>query len=228
MARATQRPYNIPDGDLDPEDPFYSLFLKNPDLPRLRYHPTHTRCWYNPWESEHRDYHTSNGLEQLLEQSGMDTHQEQSFVGIILIEEIDNLAISILKRMFPDLDLEFILEHVIRIIAPNSPSPKGTRMTKWLDGGDEIYTDKSEATFGSHFDGFLSQVDLLTGDGHDVKSSNGGTKVSVTFHENRSSHLLLYSRYRQETFISDGSTWNRTSTRISCCALRPGICKYVK
>jgi hypothetical protein len=30
-------PYHVPDRDLDPDDPFYTLLLSNPDLPRVRY-----------------------------------------------------------------------------------------------------------------------------------------------------------------------------------------------
>lgn len=221
MTPATERPYYIPDEDLDPADPFYELFLSKPHLPRSCYRSNHTKCWYNPWELERRADNPYNGLEFLLRQTGSGRRREQSSVGVVIIEEIENEAISNLKKQFPDLDLEFILEHVIRIVTPKSLAPKGTRAVQSFDGEGESYDDKSVTTYGSHFDGPVSPLtadDIPEG----AVPSNGMAKGALTY------MIASHSKYRLEAFDSDGSGWLRTSTRISCCALKPNLCEYVQ
>jgi hypothetical protein len=208
----TDIPSRILDEDLDPQDPFYELLLANPDLPRLRCSPPNTKYRIKRWE----------GSSELVEfdsvRAWLHSDYAQRTGGVVIIEEIDDRMISVLDDMFNGTDhacLRFLHQHAARL---------GTTQHHGADSElyhiDQISTqveDKDGIPYGFHFDGICCPI--LSNFSN--VAPGGDLKAALSFN---SDHVLPGQRYRTEAIISDGSSWRRASTRISCCKLRPNLC----
>jgi hypothetical protein len=209
------RPYRVPDCDLDPEDPFHTLLLNNPDLPRARYGigdngPGVTKCWYKSWEGRVVDFNFDKDQWPLPRGPGGRTE------GTIMIQTIDKRAISMLKREFPDLNLHFLHQHAARL---ETPMPL-TNMTSQTPLIRLLSPDKedSDDLFGLHFDGCCSPSFTL--DGQNVRKGSRDMPFSFCHGDQAGARL----KYRTELFVRFGPAWYRSSTRISCCMLSPTLC----
>jgi hypothetical protein len=204
--------YHIIPHNLASEDPFGPIFLENPNLPKFIDHSEKTRYWYEPWEGSMKKFDFQN-LYVLL-----DNHVRRPGGGVVIIEEAGNQAVSVLKKVFPDLDLEFVHRHVARSV---SEGAEAVRLTVAHDieiqplsrgSGEPGYS------YGLHFDGRC--VPPSIGDRYD--ESKGSTDLVLSFME----RPIPFGRgYRSETLVKHGEIWHTASTRISCCLLGSGLCK---
>lgn len=192
----------VPDQDLDPEDPFRSLLLNNPVLPRCRDRSRRSKYYYSPT----KDYSWPVDLEtvgQLI--------QDKDEEGIIIIEDIDDQTILALKRSCPDLDLAFLHQHAARLEISQTFFDEISKdfVVKFLTR----YAAEPQSSHGVHFDGhcFLS---IHERDAVSLESAN----LAFSFDDQTGS---LNGDYRTEIFVKHGTTWHRASTRVSCCVLTP-------
>jgi hypothetical protein len=208
----TDIPSRIPDGDLNPQDPFYKLLLTNSDLPRLRCSPQTTKYKIKHWE----------GSSELVEFDSvlawLHCDFAQSTGGVIIVEEIDDRMIFVLEDMFNGVDhacLRFLHQHAARLDTTqhhgaDSESYQINRISTEVE-------DKDRRPYGFHFDGICCPI--LSNFSN--VAPGGDLKAALSFN---SDHVLPGQRYRTEAIISGGSSWRRASTRISCCKLRPNLC----
>jgi hypothetical protein len=115
-----------------------------------------------------------------------------------------------LAKAIPGLDLHFLHQHATRLEIPQIGHTDHFHMEQ-LTPYERIY----ESPYGSHFDGYCtidSTSDISKGE---ARLALSFTCISETFNRD----------YRTETFVRHDATWYRASTRISCCMLRPDLCK---
>lgn len=198
--------------ELDPQDPFYSLLLDSPRLPKLRLVPQNTKYWYYGLEGpgeQISDVNIARVIRSTLPNRD----------GVLMIEDIDDNTISLLKHTFSGLDLLFLHQHVVRSEDLQAPPSK-------IIGGRSVVNLSSHATTpettdGIHYDIFCAPRVFTSKNG--LVKSWGDAKLAFSIDRHGLSDNL--HSYRIERFTSDGSKWKRASTRISCCVLKPGLCK---
>jgi hypothetical protein len=209
----TLRSFYRPDHDLDPLDPFYSLLLGNPDLPRLQCGLRNTRFWVDQ----------SNGFRafgsEIPRESFEDgLHSDPSLLsGVLMIKDIDNEAIFTLIDAFPDLELLFLHQHVARFEDLQTLQDGNARFRDYVDLRPPADLKVSRLLLGMHLDIHCSPRYLHSGSDY-YRGPEGSARAASEITIGQS------MRYRIEGFISDGSTWRRSSTRISCCMLTPELC----
>lgn len=197
--------------------------LSHPDVPKVRCTSQNARFWYNDWDDASRSLRFEELADLLRAQ------RWRSDLGVIVIEELDDRAFSLIIEYFMNQELFlFLHEHSARVESAQHPS---NRHRPGEVGTFRPQTKKFEVNTGPHgfhglhFDGFCSSVAATPDtDTIDGLSGSASAKIALTF-ANDDTHLLSRG-YRTETFGSDGSRWLRTSTRISCCMLGTNdLCK---
>jgi len=195
------RPYQTPDQEWDPEDPFRVLQLSDRDLPSPRNGPLNTECWYRPWD----------GTSEKLIPGSIDwLHRCGGDDGIIVIREVNEKTISMLIQAFPHLDLHFLHQHAARLDIPQSfeLAPLHEIRIRQLSP----QTEDSETPSGIHFDGYCS-----------TSTMHAEANAPISFVPK--GQVWAGQKYRTELFVRCRSAWYRASTRISCCMLRPELCE---
>jgi len=204
--------YHIIPHNLASEDPFGPIFLDNPNLPKFLDDSEKTRYWYKPWEGSVKKLGYLD-LFVLLK-----NHVRRAKGGVVVIEEAGNQAVSVLKHVFPNLDLEFFHRHVARSVSEDA---KAIEMRVAHDIRIQplsMAPGELEYSSGLHFDGRC--VPSTPGDRRD--ESKGSTDLVLSFMERP---IPLGRGYRSETLVKHGGIWHTASTRISCCLLGSGLCR---
>lgn len=202
--------YHVRDEDLSQEDPFRSLLLENPALPRCRDRTKKSACWYQSW----RDRAVQLDNETLNQKLRGELSDKE---GIIMIEEIGDEIVSILTGAFPDLDLRSLHQHVARMDLSQASLAKGLNGNDVLEHLSPPYAD-SGPSHGSHFDGHF--IPLESSNRPDVSKVASNPAISFTRY-----YVLGGSDYRIETFVKHNAIWYRSGSRISCCLLRTNLCR---
>jgi hypothetical protein len=155
----TLRSFYIPDHDLDPLDPFYSLLLVNPDLPRLPCSVRNTRFWFDQ----------SNGFRAFGSETPRESfqdafHSDPSLLsGVLMIEDIDNEAILTLLEAFPNLELLFLHQHVARFEDIHTLRDGKTGSRDAVDLRPPADLKVSRISLGMHLDSYCSPRTLHSG-----------------------------------------------------------------
>ena len=189
------------------EDPFRPIWWENPNLPRFLDNLEKSTYWYKPWE----------GPVEKLDLFGFRFLLGGQAKGVIMIEEVGNKAVSMLKRAFPDLDLAFVHRHVARSVSDDVGATFSSVAHDIEIRSFSVSRGESESPFGLHFDGHC--VPSTIGNIRDL--SNDSTDLAFSFMESR----ISFRGYRNETLVKHGETWRIASTRISCCLLKSDLCE---
>lgn len=212
-------PKSVADEDLHPDSPFYSLLLENKHLPRERRQPEPSRAWMVSAQisSEWRTFDpgSAEGFKQWLQEL---RSLYSSPKGALVVETINDKMITALRTLYPLVDLEFLHQHVSACDGPQGNYTRNCRSVTGLSPSKGPQT----TTCGGHFDGLCiwtfsqlpDETERVTG---------------VSFHHTniRDYPFALETMYRTERFVSQGSKWQRLSTRISCCELGSGFCRWL-
>jgi hypothetical protein len=212
----TTNPSNRPDRDPDPLDPFHSLLLANPELPRTQYGPRNTKFWLDR-SNGYRAFDSEISREEFEIAHHSDVSDPSLFSGVLMIEDIDRKAVSTLIDAFPDLELLFLHQHVAKLQDMAAIQAETAALEKSVDLGPPVNLKDSRISVGMHLD-IVCSPRVLRSESGDREDLENGTRAAseITIAQSRS--------YRTEEFIGDGSTWRKASTRISCGMLTPELC----
>lgn len=193
-------------------------FLSRPYTPKVKFTSQGAKIWHNAW-GEASTPLSPNGLAGRL----------QRHSGLITIQGIDDRTFALITETFKTQELyHFLYQHAARVENPQATSSHGHTRREVVTSGPLV--EKQKPSFwrqlsGLHFDGFCSTA--VIGDTNSIEMQDATTSVQggLTFANNDDHLLVPEDDTRTETFVSDGSRWHRTSTRISCCQLTSDLCK---
>lgn len=200
------------------QDP-WTKFLLRPNTPKVRCPSENAKIWHNAWG----EASTPLSLEDLARRLQRDS-------GLIIIQGINDGTFSLIIETFKSQELyHFLYQHAARVEGPQTSSSRGHTRREVGTSGPLVEKQKTSLEWrrfcGLHFDGFYSTAKIADANSFERQDAITSVQGGLTFANNDDHLLVPEDDTRTETFVSDGSRWHRTSTRISCCQLTYDLCK---
>lgn len=194
-------------------------WLSKPNTPRISFLSQDAKIWHNAWGEASTPLSLSDLAGRLQQDSGL-----------ITIQGIDDRTFALIIETFETQELyHFLYQHAARVGYPQTTSSCGHTRCEAVTSESLVEKQKTSLKWrqlcGLHFDGFCSTAVIADTNSIEMQDAITSVQGGLTFANNDDHLLIPEDDTRTETFVSDGSRWHRTSTRISCCLLKSDLCK---